>query len=254
MRFSLIIVFLSFVMMAAAQGPSKQRALLQPERNKGKGITLGLDYGFAIPAQDLSRRFGFYQIIGVEVDYITTRNLVLGLSGNFQFGSSVKEDPLSILKTPEGNIVGGDQALADYKLRMRGNHIGAKVGYLFGVKHNRSGILVTLGAGRYRHRISVQDNTGSLAHVAGDYKAGYDRLVGGLAVTQFVGYQHLVRYSGLNWYIGVEAMQGFTEQLRLYDFSQMSYNKGKRSDNHFRFKAGIILPFIREAKPEEIFY
>jgi hypothetical protein len=239
---------------ASTQTLPKLRPVDRPERNKGNGLLVHFGYGAAKPSADLAKRFGPHQNIGLGMDYITEKNLILGLDANFMFGTEVKEDPLGILRTPEGDIIGSDQTLADVVLRERGIYIGGRVGYLFGLMHPRSGILVTIGAGNLRHRIRIQDNNNSMTQINGDYKKGYDRLSGGLALTQFVGYQRIVRYSGLNWFAGVEAMQGFTKPLRSYDFSTMSVPKGNRKDMSFGFKIGLTLPFIGEETPEEIYY
>jgi hypothetical protein len=255
MRNFLISVFTLFVsQLAFAQIQPKQRPVDRPERNKGNGILTHLGTGFGIPSGDLSKRFGSHQTAGLGVDYITKRNLVLGIEANIIFGSKVKENPLTNLLTPEGDIIGNDQALVDYALRERGTTINLRVGYLFGIMHSRSGIIATFGVGGMQHKIRINDNTNNLNQLDGAYRQGYDRLAGGLTLTQFIGYQHLVRYSGLNWFAGVEATEGFTKPLRDYDFSTMTRPTGKRTDLLFGLKVGMTLPFIGDDVPEEIYY
>ena len=237
-----------------AQITSKSRPVERPERNKGNGFLTHFSYGAAVPAADLAKRFGNHQTVGLGLDYIANSNLVLGAEGTLLFGNKTKEDPLSILRTPDGDIIGNDQTLVDASLRERGLYVGGRIGYLFGLSQKRSGILLTVGAGGFRHRIRIQDNGQNFTQINGDYKKGYDRLVGGLALSQFVGYQHLVRYSGLNWFAGFEAIEGFTKPLRSYDFSTMSVPTGNRKDITFGAKIGMTLPFIFEDKPDEIYY
>jgi hypothetical protein len=233
---------------------ARQRAVDRPERNKGNGLLVNLNYGGGRPLADLAIRFGGHQNIGLGLDYITTSNVLIGLESSLLFGTNVKEDPLAILRTPEGDIIGNDQAIADVSLKERGVYLGSRVGYLFGIKHKRSGLLVTVGAGYFQHRIRIQDNTQTMVQLAGDYKTGYDRLTGGLAVSQFIGYQRLVQYSGLSWCVGLESVQAFTQPLRNYDFSTMTANSGKRTDIILGVKLGVIVPFVFEDAPDEIYY
>lgn len=253
MRLFFSLLFLLSFGILHAQQP-KQRALERPERNKGKGVLVHIGYGAGVPAADLAKRFGAHQSINLGTDFILENNIVFGIDGTLLFGQTVKEDPLSILKTPEGTIIGNDQTSSDYRLRQRATNLSVRAGYLFGLKHQRSGLLVTVGMGMFRHKIRIQDDTQNINQISGEYIKGYDRLSGGIAFTQFIGYQHLVRKSGLNWFAGFEGYQSTTKPLRLYDFSSMQYNTGTRRDLVFGFKAGITMPFIFEKTPEEIYY
>ncbi len=233
---------------------TKQRPVERPERNKGNGLLIHLNYGGGIPLADLATRFGNHQTIGLGLDYITKGNLIYGFETNFLFGSKVKEDPVAILRTPEGDIIGNDQVVVDFSLKERGLFWGGRIGYLIPLLHKRSGILVSLGGGYFRHRFRLQDNTGTAIQLAGEYKKGYDRLTAGPALSQFIGYQHLVRNSGLNFYAGVESIQAFTQSQRSYDFSTQMALTGKRTDITLGLKLGFILPFVFESAPEEIYY
>jgi hypothetical protein len=255
MRIFLISLFvICLAPFASAQIQPKQRPVERPERNKGNGILTNLSLSFGIPAADLKKRFGAHQTVALCVDYITQKNLIVGLEGQILFGNSVKENPLTILLTPEGDIIGNDQTLVDFGLRERGGNVQLRLGYLFGIAHQRSGLLTTIGVGGMWHKIRITDNTKNMVQLDGDYIKGYDRLTGGLSLTQFVGYQHLVRYSGLNWFAGFESTQGFTKPQRDYDFSTMSRPQGNRTDVTLGFKIGMTLPFIGEDAPEEIYY
>lgn len=252
--YCLIAIGMLAIPQAVSAQRAKQRPIDRPERNKGNGLLTHLNYGAGIPLADLATRFGNHQNIGLGLDYITDGNLLIGLETNFLFGAQVKEDPVAILRTPEGDIIGNDQSLVDFTLKERGLYVGGRIGYLIPVRHKRSGILVSLGGGYLSHRIRLQDNTQTAIQLAGDYKKGYDRLTAGPTITQFLGYMRLVRYSGLNWYAGLESMQAFTQPQRSFDFSTMSAPTGKRTDITLGLKLGIIMPFVFEEAPEDIYY
>ena len=226
----------------------------KPARNKGKGILLHIALGQHKPYADLADRFGSHSSLGLGLDFMTRKNFVFGLNGDFLFGTKVLEDPVSILRTPEGDLIGSDQTLVDFKLAQRGWLFSGHLGYLIGVRGKRSGILCLVGAGWMQHKIRLQDNTTNFTQISGDYVKGYDRLTGGLAIKQFIGYQHLASRSGLNWFGGFEAVQAYTEPLRSYDFSTMTVPQGSRKDISIGIKLGLTLPFFKEDNPEEIYY
>lgn len=222
-------------------------------RNKDKAILLHLMFGLHTSAGDLADRFGPDGSFGLGLEYLTKNNFILGAEGHYFFGSAVNEDPLAILRTPEGSIIGKDRLLASVVLRKRGYYFGGTVGRLFTFNDKRSGIRLTLGAGLLRHWIRIQDDNNSVTELTGEYKKGYDRLTGGLALNQFVGWQSLAGDRRSNWLIGLEFNEGFTNTLRDWDFSEMRKLDEKRLDIRIGLRVAWTLPFY-QGKPEEIFY
>lgn len=222
-------------------------------RNMGKAILVHLTAGFHVPGGDLADRFGHTGSFGGGVEWITAGNLLLGIEGHYQFGNKVNDDPLAIIRTPEGDIIGNDQLLAEVDLRARGQYIGGSIGKLFPVGKLRSGLRITLGAGAMRHKIRLQDNNKTVVQVTGDYAKGYDRLTGGLALNQFIGWQHLGASRRSNWFFGFELSQGFTKSLRDWDFSEMRKLEGNRTDLRFGVRLGWTLPFY-QGNADKIYY
>lgn len=222
-------------------------------RNKGKALLLHLTAAIHQPGGDLADRFGSTGNVGGALEWITAQNLLFSVEGNYSFGNTVKEDPLGILRTPEGDIIGNDQQLAEVDLRARGYYIGGAIGKFFPIGNRRSGIRLTLGAGAMQHRIRVQDNNSSVVQVSGDYIKGYDRLTGGLALTQFLGWQHLGANRRANWFLGFEFSQGFTKSLRDWDFTEMRKLEGNRTDLRFGIRLGWTLPFY-QGSANQIYY
>ncbi len=229
--------------------PEKQEA-----RNKGKAILLHLEFGLHAPAADLADRFGVDGGLGLGGEWITANNFIIGTEGHFYFGTKVKEDPLAILRTPEGDIIGKDFTIASVPLNQRGIYVGGLVGKLFPFKKDaRSGLRVTLGAGMTQHWIRMQDDQSLLTQITGDYIKGYDRLTGGLATEQFIGWQNLAKNRLANFMIGLEFNQGFTHTLRDWDFNDRRKLDGQRLDLRFGIRAAWTIPFYL-GEADHIYY
>ena len=189
--------------------------------NEGNVFLLGLNAAYQIKGGDYADRFGDNQSIGIGGEYVTNKhNFIFGFHTYFNFGNNVIEDVLSTLRTPDGAIIGNNRLLASVFLRERGIYGGVHVGKLFSLlKSNpRSGIRVTVGAGFLQHKIRIQDDTRTVVQLTGEYKKGYDRLTNGLALTEFIGYQHISKNRFVNFYLGVEFTQGFTQNRRSWNF------------------------------------
>lgn len=221
--------------------------------NDGKAILLHLALGGQKTGGDLADRFGTTGTIGGGLEFASPSNFIFGAEGQFYFGTNVLEDPLAILRTPEGDIIGNNRIIASVALRQRGFYSGLLLGKLFVLGAQRSGIRLTLGAGYTQHWIRIQDDSQSVTQLTGAYKAGYDRKCGGLALNEFIGWQHLARNRRANWTLGFEFNQGFTQTLRDWDFNDKRKLDGRRLDLRFGIKAVWTLPFY-PGKAEQIYY
>lgn len=233
-----------------------QKFPMHPEElpvNDGKAILLHLALGGQKTGGDLADRFGTTGTIGGGLEFATASNFIFGAEGQFYFGTNVQEDPLAILRTPEGDIIGNNRIIASVALRQRGFYSGLLLGKLFVLGAQRSGIRLTLGAGYTQHWIRIQDDSQSVTQLTGDYIKGYDRKCGGLALNEFIGWQHLARNRRSNWTLGFEFNQGFTQTLREWDFNDRRKLDGRRLDLRFGIKAVWTLPFY-PGKAEQIYY
>ncbi len=224
--------------------------------NDGSILLYHVDYAYQIPSGDLAERFGNGNQLTLGMDYITPKNWLLGIGGGIFFGQDVKEDVLAPLRDIDGNIVGADQSLASLVLRERGFTLGVHIGRIFPFSTlSRSGLRLQLGGGFMQHKIRLQDDTRNVNQVEGDYAKGYDRLTNGLMLNQFIGYQHLSRNRRVNFHVGLDVFQGFTQNRRSYNFDTMSVDTNKRLDIIYALKfAWTIIPVYLDDAPDEIFY
>lgn len=247
-----IVFFIMYATFSFAQSKSK---------NTYSALLLNASYGFQTPSADLATRFGSNFSIGGGIDYLTERkNWLIGIKGSNIFGKNVKEDVLASLRDRDGFIIGNSDAGAGsyalVVLRERGFHIGGHVGKLFTLskKNPRSGIRATLGVGLLQHKIRIQDESGVAQAIANEYIKGYDQLSNGLALEQFIGYQHLSIDRGFNFFAGFEFIEGFTQSRRNFNFVTQSRDTAKRIDVLIGFRVGWTISFYIGEKGEDLIY
>lgn len=229
----------------------------QEEEKLNAVIGVNVTAAYELTGGDLADRFGSFNSVGLETDWIFSSNWLLGVQGNFLFGSRVKEDVLANLRTEEGLIISNNQFVADIQLRMRGWYVGGNIGKIIPLTANnpRAGLRLSLGGGWLQHKIRVQDEVDAdVAALAGDYKKGYDRLTQGYALSQFIGYQLLSKNRRINFYAGLDFAQAFTKSQRSYDFDRMQRDTTNRLDLYYGLKLAWTLPFYIRDKGEEILY
>ncbi len=251
MRSILLLLLLSLPLFLSAQG-------LAGERNADRGLLINISYGPIFPAGDLSSRFGRGYALGGGLDYLLKgKNLQIGFMGQFGFGNTVKEDVVANLRANAGFVIGNQRSPADIQLRQRQLFLAPRIGYTFplGGENSRAGIKVTTAVGYLAHWIRVQpDAVQEVIQVEGDRRAGYDRLTGGPAVYQFLGYQQLALNRRLNFYLGGELTAGFTKSRRAFDVTNARpADQSGRTDLVLGVRAGFILP-LYFGEGREIFY
>lgn len=227
-------------------------------QNNGGALLVSFNFGGQKPAGDLFPRFGNSLAVGTNVEYMTDKsNIIFGVQHSFIFGAIVKEDVLYSLRNENGIIFGDQFAFAEVQLRERGFYTSAHVGKLFSInkENERSGIRVHIGAGLLQHKIRIQDDPNSFVPTLTDErKKGYDRLTNGLALNQFIGYQHLSKNRLANFFIGIEAIEGFTQNRRTINVDTGIQDRSKRLDILWSAKIGWILPFYIGEEANAIYY
>ncbi len=220
-------------------------------------LTANITGAYQNSGGDMSDRFGSSNSIGLARDYITKNHYLFGISGDYTFGSNVKEDVLHHLRTNNDLILADGNSLVDVQLRQRGLSGQLYFGKLFSVFQDKrlSGIRAHVGIGMLRHYIKIQDDPdASFAHLSDDLKKGYDRLTYGISTSQFIGFQHLSRNRRINFYFGLEMIQGFTKNRRAYNYDLGQTDLDSKLDLLYNFKIGWILPFYFGLRPEEYRY
>jgi len=247
-RFSFFIIFMLLVISSTDA---------QDTKGLNSGFITGFSYGYNIPAGDMGNRFGNnFKIDLTPTYYFYNSNFSIGLEASYIFGSDVKENSLTNLIGFDDYIITNDYGLAAVNFSERGAMLGVLISKIFPFNPNnkRTGIRLEIGTYGFRHWIKFRTEGGYIPQIENDYLKGYDRLTGGLAFKEFVGYQYLKEGSKISFYTGFEFVQGFTKNLREYNYNTAQYDIEKKKDYLFGFKFGWILPLYIEKNPEEIYY
>ena len=208
-----------------------------------------LDYSFQLPLFDLNKRFGENSNIGFGYLYKTKNNLLFGAEARFLFGNSVKEDSLAInLSNSQGYVIGTDGFPAELRFLERGISFAGKIGGIIPINSNKpnSGIMLLAGAGYLQHKIRVDDMNDVVPQIQDEYNKGYDRLAAGIMLSQFVGYLYLDDKRRINFFGGIEFIQGFTQAKRPYYFDTQTIETKQRLDGLVGLRVGWVLPIYTE--------
>lgn len=219
----------------------------------GAVIDPGFGLGANVPAGDLSARYGSNLNFSVSPSLITDKNWILQGDFIYLFGNQVKEDVLAPLRNTSGYIPGDDSQLADVILRQRGLYIGAGAGKLFPLRsQNRSGIKALVSGGILQHGIRFVDERNSVAQLRVGRSKGYDRLTRGFALKETIGYKLMTRNGRMNFELNFDFIQGFTSEVRAYNFDTGLPTIKSRVDLLFGIRLVWNLPFYLGS--EEVVY
>jgi len=217
---------------------------------------LGATFQYEAPGADMANEFGNNLAVGGFFQLKLKSNWLLGVEGEFLFSDVIKNNNLlSGISTPEGNIIDQDGAFADVSLLERGFRFSLKGGKVFPIigPNPNSGILATVGAGFFQHKIRIETKS-VVPEISGDYVKGYDHLTNGIAVTEFIGYMHCGNTRLINFFAGFEFTQGFTKNRRAYNFDTMSKDNTQHLDLLFGIKAGWFFPLYKHAVNTYYYY
>jgi len=210
-------------------------------------VLVSVDYSGHASLADLNDRFGLHSIIGLGIDYKSKSNWLIGGQGLYMFGNNVFEDSLlNNMYNSFGFITANDGGPADIAFSQSGWLFGAKVGKLISLGSNKnSGIKIEIGSGFIQHKIRIDNKDGNIAQLRDEYIKGYDRLSSGLYLSQFIGYMYLSENRRINFYIGLDIIEGFTTGRRswLYDVNRPDLSS--RTDVSSGLKLGWVLPIYK---------
>lgn len=218
-----------------------------------RGLLVNISFAGQLSGGDLAERFGENLNAGGSLLYMTSKKWLFGTEGYFLFGNTIKENVLANLFTSDGYIIGSSKQYTNVFTEERGWFIGATVGKIIPItqKDKRSGLRLTLSLGVLEHKIRIDDQLGDVPQLADDYIKGYDRLTNGLALTEFIGYQHFSKNRLINYFVGFEFTQGFTQSRRSFNYDTMEADTSARLDLLYGFRVGWTLPLYTSDSLEE---
>lgn len=246
-------IILGFILTFLFCSGTNGQALVKDSAISFPFITMGMS--IHLPGGDMAKRFGTSAAAHTGFNYKFKSGITLSAHGGFIFGNQLNEgNVLKGISTTDGEIIGNDGRIAQIRFFERGYYAGIDAGKIFSFKkpNPNSGIWVTMGAGFIEHKIRIENIGNSVFGLSKEYRKGYDRLTNGFMLHQFVGYVYFGNKRLINFFGGIEGMQGFTQGRRDYNFDTMSKDNKKRFDFLIGFKAGWILPLY--TKPDKFYY
>ncbi|NNC84324.1 MAG: hypothetical protein HKN79_12170, partial [Flavobacteriales bacterium] len=175
--------------------------------------SIELALGIQAPIGDMADRFGGSASMGAAYRYKTKSNWQFGVEGHFIFGNNVKEPVAAGLLTSEGFVIDQLGGFTELLILERGMTLVGSVGKIvpaFGPNPN-SGFVFRVGSGLLQHKIRLETRNNDVPQLEGEYLKGYDRLSNGLTLHQFIGYQFLSNKRLVNFSLGIEGYQAFTQ-------------------------------------------
>jgi hypothetical protein len=243
----------SFAQNDSIENPDKIRKRALTANN---AVLISPYYTALFPIGELNQRFGFSNIVGMNISFKVKKNWMIGVEGAYLFGSKVKQEPIIPLLTySTGQIIGLDGNLGDARLQLSGFEIALRVAKVIPLskKHPNSGVVVSLAPGFMQHKILISINTNNYPQLDATYKKGYDRMTNGPMVSGGFGYLFLERKRFLSFYGGVEYAVGFTQERRNWNFDLMSADTHQRLDMMIGIKLVWNIPVFTN-KDNEVYY
>lgn len=214
-------------------------------------ITVG--YAYHIPSGDMANRFGNNSALTLGFHAKFKSNWYAGVHGNFLFGNKViqEEGFLQNLKVDGNYILDNDGQIATLVIQERGWCAFADGGRFFpmGNANTFSGLLVSGGVGFLQHKIRIEHQETHIQQLEGDYLKGYDRMTNGPCLRQSVEYMFQSKSGLVNFSVGVEGMQGFTQNRRAMNFDTGVIDRQKRVDQLYGVRLCWMLHLYRRMSP-----
>lgn len=247
----LFLFMFSFISFYAQEAESKMDSIEEM-------FFVDISYAPQLPFLDMKEQFGFNSTVGLAFNFKSHKNWTYGLGWRYLFGGDVKNELeiFSNIATSQGYFLDHNGDFTGVKIQERGHLVMGNVGKIlpvFGSNQN-SGLHVKLGAGFMTHKIKTSVQFDNVPQLAGEYKKLYDRLSSGIALSQFIGYSHFGNSRLVNFYAGIEIVEGFTKGRRDYQADLMAPYTDSRLDILVGFKVGWMIPFRRRQVSEYYFF
>jgi hypothetical protein len=215
-----------------------------------------IHFGYHGAGGDLADRFRDNLALGIGFHIKSKTNWYYGVKGTYIFGNRVLEPGLmQNLFTDQGEILDDQGVPSIVSAQERGYHLSLNGGRLFPIigKNKNSGLLIYGGIGFLQHKIRLEHQESTIAQLEGEYLKGYDRLTNGFAANQFLGYFNMSNSRVVNFYIGLEAIEGWTEGRRAINFDTGTIDNEPRFDMLLGLRFGWVLHLYERAANEFYF-
>jgi hypothetical protein len=244
MKFISILFFLFLnISLFAQEKREDNRPALPPA-----AIMIDVAFGMQLPEGNMKKDFYHNSNVASRIAYLSPRNWIFSIGGDWLFADKVKTDVLKPLRESNGHLIESTGRLGLTQLGQRGFMVLGQVGKLIqlGKKSRIHNLEIRFGAGYLQHwfRIRLMGRPEELPQLFGDYLKGYDRMTSGLALNQYIGYRFMSRSKLVNLFVGLDFTQGFTYNRRHWNFDTREADTKLHYDILSGFRAGFAIPFF----------
>lgn len=196
--------------------------------------------------------------LGLDLQYKLKSNWIVSVGGRYRFSDNLRnpDDMFDEVLTANGWVLGLNGEYANVTFRERGFDITADVIKVFNRwGHNsNSGPYIRLGAGYSAHWISIRNPEENTPQVQDDYSNGYDRRHQGLLTRQQIGYFYAGSNKKINFTLGFEVMQGFSQNVRGFNYSSREFDSGSKLDLYYGITFSWFLPIYNQNAQKYYYY
>ena len=218
---------------------------------------INLTAGFHLPGGDLVDRFGISSTLGASFHLKNENNSFWGIDFSALTGSNVKEDNiLDIITADSLDIIDINGNTASIRLWQRGAQSQFVLGKIIPVlgPNKNSGLFIQGGLGYIYHKIRIEDIGNQSPQLNSEMLKGYDRLCMGFTTSQFLGYRYFSNNHRINFFVGMEFIQAFTQDVRQYDYNAQTAYEDKRVDLLSGLKFGWTFPLYKKSDNKYYYY
>ena len=226
----------------------------QEDVSNEKIIFISPVYDLQFPFGDMKTDFGINSTLGLDLSIINSNNVYVSVSSSFLFGSQVKDTTiLNHLMDDKNNVIDENGQIAEIIISERGFNSSLKLGYLFPIVHDKSGVLTYGSVGYHQHKIRIDVKNSTVPQLNKESMKMYDQLAGGPSSSLFLGYLNISQERGTHFYCGLEWTRAFTKNQRSYNHSNGRPIVKTRNDSFLGLKFGWIVP-ISKRSTKEFYY
>lgn len=206
---------------------------------------------------DFAEYFANSAAVGGDVQYKFRSHWMISAGARFHFSDRIRQETeiFGGMITETGFILNLNGEYANISFRENGYEITADVSRVFPQwGHNaNSGPIISAGVGYVTHYIFIRSNEDNVPNLSDEYAKGYDRLHRGLLTRQFIGYFHAGSNKRLNFTVGFEFMQGFTQNVRKFNYDTRQPDTGSKLDLYYGLKLSWFLP-LYSSNTQQYYY
>ena len=246
---NLLLLFIGLQLSLFAQEDISEGAIRLPMIN--------LNASFHIPGGDLADRFGNSALFGVGFQLKNKNNTYWGIEGAGLTGSDIVEDNIiNIITADSIDVIDVNGNTATIRFWERGAHAQFVLGKIIPVlgPNENSGFFVQAGLGYMYHKIRIENLGNQVPQLNSEMLKGYDRLSMGISTSEFIGYRYFSNNQKINFFIGLEFIQAFTQDVRQYDYNTQTAYENSRLDLLSGIKFGWTFPLYKKSDNKYYYY